>query len=101
MFGTYDLLRPEEEKEIQKRPKSPSRTCEDWFSRQGYHQWPAYTPEEGPAYTPPEEGPAGGNDSILGSLEDIKNDLKKHSRKCSYKNDLHHSRKKAQEKEQC
>ena len=71
MLGFEDLLvlQPEEEPKT-KRPRSPPKSCEDWFAREGIRAWPA--------------APSALEERIkcdpLGSLQDIKDDLRKNSR---------------------
>ena len=69
MFGFEDLLQPEETPKA-KRPKSPPKSCEEWFAHEGMRAWPAAPSilEEGIRCDP------------LGSLQDIKDDLRRHSR---------------------
>ena len=57
-----------------RRPKSPPRSCEEWIVLENIEQWPCPAPGENGV---PQNDP----DSIVGSLEDIREDLRKHSRK--------------------
>ena len=91
MFGSHffqDLTRGDSGKntqEAQKRPKSPPRTCDEWFCRAGINQWPSHTPEEALVNITPADtqhkGEGGGREVVMGSLEEIRSDLKAHSRK--------------------
>ena len=90
MFGSHfteDLTRDGRDggaMGAQKRPKSPPKTCEEWFSRAGISQWPSHTPAEALVGAPEtqrtgEEGERREKDVVMGSLEEIKADLRAHS----------------------
>lgn len=69
---------------VTKRLNSPPKTCEEWFSRAGISQWPSHTPAEALVGAPGTqrtegEGGRGGGDAMMGSLEEIKADLRAHS----------------------
>ena len=69
---------------VQNRPKSPPKTCEEWFSRAGISQWPSHTPAEALVGAPGSQRTGdreerGGRDVVTGSLEEIKADLRAHS----------------------
>ena len=73
--------------EAQKRPKYPPKTCEEWFSHAGISQWPSHTPAEALVGAPEtqrtgEEGERREKDVVMGSLEEIKADLRAHSCEC-------------------
>ena len=65
-----------EAKETPARPRSPPHSYEEWMSREGITQWPLVRPSSAEDSIPPE--------SILGTLEDIKEDLKTHAREDHY-----------------
>ena len=58
--------------EYAKRARPPPRSCEDWLQLEDINQWPRPTPHEEPDNLDP--------DSILGSLDDIREDFRTHSR---------------------
>ena len=67
-----EVTTDEADSTIKKRPPPPS-SCEQWLARDfPTGQWPPYTPTEGLL------GPQD-HESVLGSLEDIKSDLRRHS----------------------
>lgn len=95
MFGEGlfdDLVEEEASPKARARPKSPPKTSEEWLESQGLADWPSPLPDEMSLYArlaDTETGPEGaevaeigrGCKSVLGSLDDIKADLMKHSRK--------------------
>ena len=73
-----------EAKKIPARPRSPPpRSYEEWMSREGITQWPLVRPRSAEDSIPPE--------SVLGTLEDIQEDLKTHAREDHYSNSLNSS----------
>ena len=58
-----------------KHPKSPLQSCEEWMQLEGLEQWPCTSPSETPSNLNP--------DDIIGSLDDIREDLRTHSREHS------------------
>jgi len=88
MFGSHffeDLTRGdsgENTKEVPKRPKSPPRTCDEWFCHAGISQWPSHSPDEALDITDARcRVERGGKEVVMGSLEEIRSDLEAHSRK--------------------
>lgn len=91
MFGSHffeDLTQGdsgENTKEVPKRPKSPPRTCDEWFCRAGISQWPSHSPDEALDITDARcRVERGGKEVVMGSLEEIRSDLEAHSRKWKY-----------------
>lgn len=74
------------EKETNRALKSPPRSYEQWLTRgESERDWPPFTPAEGLLLG------SGDRDSVLGSLEDVKTDLRKHSRWSIAKNTSCHA----------
>ena len=59
---------------VEHRLKSPPRSCEEWMVHENLDQWPCTTSSEALAETSLEP------DSVLGSLDDIREDLQTNSR---------------------
>ena len=76
MFGEdyFSTLQTESDEEIQKKPKplSPPKDRHEWLQRNGFKQWPAQdkTNESFDKLEP---------ESVLGDLDDIKQDLRDHA----------------------